>query len=141
MLYFGDDDIKDIVIPYGVTKIGYQAFASDRHQIDSITIPDTVTEIDDGAFADCHITSLTIPDSVISIGNDAFIGCDRLESVTIGKNVISIGDHAFSECDNLKRITLPSREFELNPKAFDSSIRKAFEERDVSNFIINYKEN
>lgn len=50
MLYFGDDDIKDIVIPYGVTKIGYQAFASDRHQIDSITIPDTVTEIDDGAF-------------------------------------------------------------------------------------------
>ncbi len=87
MLYFGDDDIKDIVIPYGVTKIGYQAFASDRHQIDSITIPDTVTEIDDGAFADCHITSLTISDSVISIGNDAFIGCDRLESVTIGKTL------------------------------------------------------
>lgn len=80
MLYFGDDDIKDIVIPYGVTKIGYQAFASDRHQIDSITIPDTVTEIDDGAFWGCHITRdrklecITFGNSLTSIGKFAFLG-------------------------------------------------------------------
>lgn len=108
MLYFGDDDIKDIVIPYGVTQIGYQAFASDRHQIDSITIPDTVTEIGESAFEFCY----------------------ALTSLTIGKGLKVFGDDAFSECDNLKRITLPSREFELDPKAFDRG----------SNFIINYKE-
>ena len=62
-------------------------------------------------------------------------------NLTIGKGLKVFGDYAFSGCDNLKNITLPSREFKLNPKAFDSSIRKAFEERDVSNFIINYKEN
>ena len=45
-------------------------------------------------------------------------------------HMIYFGDDAFSECDNLKRITLPSREFELNPKAFDRG----------SNYIINYKE-
>jgi len=78
---------------------------------------------------------------VTEIGESAFEFCYALTSLTIGKGLKVFGDDAFSECDNLKRITLPSREFELDPKAFDSSIRKAFEERDVSNFIINYKEN
>ena len=41
------------------------------------------------------------------------------------------GDYAFGDCENLKTITLPSRDFKLDPKAFD----------DVSNFVFNYKEN
>ena len=39
----------------------------------SVNIPDSVTSIDDLAFAYCtSLTSATIPDSVTSIGNDAF---------------------------------------------------------------------
>ncbi len=50
----------------------------------------------------------------------------------IGKGLKVFGDYAFGDCENLKNITLPSREFKLDPNAF--------EERDVSKFIINYKE-
>ncbi|WP_044973937.1 leucine-rich repeat protein [Ruminococcus sp. HUN007] len=48
IVYFSDFDL-DIVIPYGVTKIGYQAFEYGC-RVKSITIPDTVTEIDDDAY-------------------------------------------------------------------------------------------
>ena len=42
----------------------------------SVTIPDSVTSIEEDAFSGCtRLTSVTIPDSVTSIGEDAFYGC------------------------------------------------------------------
>ena len=79
MLYFGDIDVNEIVIPHGVTKIGYRAFENYGCRIERLTIPDTVTEIEDEAFSGCQILkNLTIPDSVISIGNSAFYWCIEL---------------------------------------------------------------
>ena len=46
------------------------------------TIPDGVTTIGEGAFADCYsLTSVTIPDSVTSIGERAFYNSYNLTSV------------------------------------------------------------
>ena len=45
------------------------------------------------AFSECSgLTSVTIPDSVTSIGDGAFSGCSGLTSVTIPDSVTSIGD-------------------------------------------------
>ncbi len=63
----------------------------------SVTIPNSVTSIGDGAFSDCSgLTSVTIPDSVTSIGDYAFSSCTGLTSVTIPDSVTSIGDGAFA---------------------------------------------
>ena len=62
----------------------------------SITIPNGVTEIGEGAFSYCgSLTSITIPDGVTSIGNYAFFGCESLASVTVPGSVTSIGEGAF----------------------------------------------
>ena len=70
------------------------------------TIPDSVTSIDDRAFADCSWReSIVIPDGVTSIGEKAFYGCKSLTSIIIPNSVESIGDGAFHDCWELTDIT------------------------------------
>ncbi|WP_417194106.1 leucine-rich repeat domain-containing protein, partial [Blautia sp.] len=52
------------------------------------------------------LTSITIPKSVTSIENYAFYNCTGLTSITIPDSVTSIGDSAFKNCSSLKTISL-----------------------------------
>ena len=52
--------------------------------LQSIVIPNSVTEIVGWAFSDCtSLQSIVIPDSVKYIGDGAFYGCTSLQSITI----------------------------------------------------------
>ena len=101
----------DVVIPpevtydgrtYRVTKIGFLAFYGAN--VTSVSIPNTVTDIEQEAFESSALESVLIPDNVTTIGDDAFALCDALSSLTIGKSVTSIGNHAFWYCRNLTSI-------------------------------------
>ncbi len=74
-LYLNGEEVKDLVIPNGVTSIG------------------------DYAFWKCYgFISVTIPNSVTTIGCGAFRECKGIISVTIPNNLISVEDYAFSYC-------------------------------------------
>ena len=74
-LYLNGEEVKDLVIPDGVTSIGNYAFYR-CSGLTSVTIPNSVESIGDYAFYCCSgLTSITIPDGVTSIGNDAFYYC------------------------------------------------------------------
>jgi len=88
----------------------------------SVTIPNNVTKIGDGAFMDnANITSVTIPNSVTSIGDEAFYYCTALASVTIPSSVTSIGNKAFASCNSLTRITIPNSVRSIGNYAFSAS--------------------
>ena len=71
-------EIKELIIPNGVTSIGYCAFYGCAG-LASVTIPSGVTSIGCGAFCRCtSIKSVMIPNSVTSIDVGAFNGCERL---------------------------------------------------------------
>ena len=90
----------DVVIPSKidgkkVIRIGIGAF-SDYSSLTSVSIPDSVTDIENSAFYNCtSLTSVSIPDSVTSIGDRAFYDCNSLTSVSIPDSVTSIGAWAF----------------------------------------------
>ena len=71
----------------------------------SVTIPNSVTSIEDEAFSYCSgLTSVTIPNSVTSIGAWAFADCSGLTSVSIPNSVTSINQGAFYGCSGLTSI-------------------------------------
>ena len=67
--------------------------------LNSLVIPDSVTNIGDYAFWGCKsLKSLVIPDGVTSIGDCAFYDCESLKSLVIPNSVTSIGNCAFGGC-------------------------------------------
>ncbi len=63
----------------------------------TVTIPDGVKIIGDGAFAGSSTTvTVNFPDSVYSIGNRAFYDCTSLQSLNNTGNITEIGAYAFN---------------------------------------------
>lgn len=82
-LYLNGEEIKDLVIPSGVTSINAGTFYG-CSELTSVTIPEGVTVIGESAFCECrNIVSISFPSSVKSIGKYAFNFLDRLTSVHI----------------------------------------------------------
>ncbi|MEE5991914.1 MAG: leucine-rich repeat protein [Oscillospiraceae bacterium] len=96
-----------VTIPDSVTTIEEDAFYYCT-SLTSVTIPDSVTTIEEGAFYYCtSLTSVTIPDSVTAIGVCAFGKCTNLTSVTISNNVTTVAEWTFSGCTSLPSVTIP----------------------------------
>ena len=117
--FSGCKSLADIVIPDSVSSIGDCAFEGCK-SLCSLVIPDSVTGIGEGAFYDCKsLISIVIPDSVTSIGRGAFSGCTSLTNIAIPDGVTSIGDCAFCGCESLSNIVIPDSVTSIEDSAFN----------------------
>jgi hypothetical protein len=74
-------------------------------EITSSFFSSNVTQIGNGAFANCNIISqVEIPLTVTQIGGWAFDNCDSLKQVILPENITSIDDCAFRYDDSLKTV-------------------------------------
>ncbi len=70
-------DIVKVILNDGILNIGYKAFYGCR--MTSITIPESVTNIEESAFGKCaDLKNITLPDGLTRIGMGAFSGCHSL---------------------------------------------------------------
>ena len=91
-------------IPNSVTNIGEGAFASCPF-LTNVTLPNSLTSIADSLFAHCpSLTGVTIPRGVTSIGLYAFAVCGSLSNVMIAASVTNIGQYAFQSCTGLRGV-------------------------------------
>ena len=104
---FHDSAVTSVTIPDSVTSIDDNAFGF-CSQLTNISIPNSVTYIGFSAFAHCtSLKSITLPSSLSSISEALFSGCSQLTTIHIPDSVPSIQSYAFYHCRNLETIRIP----------------------------------
>ncbi len=78
------------------SKDGKTLVMCPRGKKGSITVPEGVEIIGSNAFANCKVSSINLPDSLTEIEDRAFAYCTNISTITIPQNVKSIGEYAFS---------------------------------------------
>ena len=112
---------NNTIIPSSVTQFGRTAFRGSG--IESISIPNSVTSIANGAFFKCdRLSSVIIPNSVTEIDVQAFGDCYSLRHVSIPNSVSSFGLGAFSNCMSLKSVTIPTTIQDIGMITFSNSM-------------------
>ena len=104
-------DVVDLVIPeeidgYTVTKISPYAF--DGSNIETVTLPDTIEMIGEGAFKNCKklksVHGLENCNGLKEIKAYTFSYCEALQEISFPNTIESIGISAFEECTNLRYV-------------------------------------
>ena len=129
---------ENVVIPDGVKQINRFAFSNFdevtsqsmtdyygneviHNNFTSVTIPDSVTKIYDGAFYKCNrLTSVKMPSHLTELGALAFDHCEKLSSITLPKGIMKIKDSTFNYCKALKTIDVPNGVTAIGGGAFSN---------------------
>jgi uncharacterized repeat protein (TIGR02543 family) len=104
---------------YAVKVIGNAAFQYST--ITGITLPDSLTRIEDWAFDNSHLVTVTIPNNVTYVGTQSFSNEEHLTSVTFGSSVESIKYAAFANVAHLTSIEIPASVHLIEQYAFGYS--------------------
>lgn len=111
-------DIQSLVIEEGITNIGSWVF--NNLHIKSVTLPSTLKEIGDNAFASCaYIENINFPDNIKYIGENAFTCCQGITNIKLPANLVAIKANAFGYCEYLEGIEIPSGCTSIGEKAFE----------------------
>ena len=118
--FSGCTALETVNLPDGLTAIELRAFYGCTSLKSDIVVPEGVTELGYGVFGHCSsLTNVTLPSTLTSIGDLLFYDCSSLESVNIPESVTNIGREAFRDCANLTgTISIPSTMTEIPARAF-----------------------
>ena len=144
-------NLESLVLPSQLKTVPYMAVA-ECVKLKSISIPATVTEIEDRAFENCRmlssvtfakngaltrignwafynnheLTNLVIPEGVTEVGHAAFYGCTYLKEMTLPSTMQTIADNAFSQCQKVSKITVNATTPPVvEPKTFEDIDRNS----------------
>ena len=138
VVYIGDEELTDLVIPDGVTKVGKQTY---KCKLKSVTIPNSVKNIDGYSFyssknsietltfntngvklggSSSSLKEINIGDSVTEIAGYAFRYCENLTTLKFPSSVTKIGYWAFSDCTGLTTVIIPKSVTAIESSAFDN---------------------
>ncbi len=89
MMFSGCVNLQSITIPKTVTYIGFDAFANCK-KLKEISLPSSVTMIDDAAFFQSGLTKFHVGKNVKDISGNAYVGDvfygTKIKKITVSKN-------------------------------------------------------
>lgn len=103
----------NITLKEGTLGIADCAF-SECSDLYRITIPNSVINIGNSAFANSTLTAMNydysgtyyLPTSLISIGRDAFADCHNIRIIHLPESLKTVGEYAFNNCYSLEEVTI-----------------------------------
>ncbi len=146
ILYSWPEDVKEVVVPQGVKKIHRHEFSMsvkikasvnytstfvNCSSLTNITIPNSVEDINDGAFA--GVASVKVAKGNPRFANDEkgalidiiskrllYVPVNINGHYTVSSNIKEIGGRAFCACTNLTTITIPNSVEKIGNDAFNA---------------------
>ena len=119
---FENSELNSIILPDTISDILDRAFRG-CEKMTSIQLPPNLSRLGTGAFSSSGLKSIRIPGNVDKIPVLCFSGCEHLETVTLEDGIREIDSQAFVHCPQLKCIYLPTSVKRVSETAFDPSCR------------------
>lgn len=97
----------ELTVPAEINGIPVKDIGScfnDNTSLTSVTLPESVTTIEDYAFSDCTYLETIIAPGVTAIEQNAFDGCTALKTISL-PSLTTLGVYAFKNCTALESVT------------------------------------
>lgn len=121
--YTGSDvsvTVPETILGLPVVEIGSNAFDG-CGDITSLTLPDTITRINDSAFFLCEsLMDIELPIGLKYIGDAAFGDCYALETIVLPSGLTQVGANLFFQCTSLQNVTIPDSLTEMGLGMFSA---------------------
>ena len=120
ILYYAPLNVENNFSVLGsVTKLGKYSF-SRCNNINTLTLPANLIEIDDYCFYKCEeLTNIVLPPSVETIGLYSFSNCSKLSLINLSGNIITLKPYTFNQCVSLQQIHIPNSIETIESYAFN----------------------
>ena len=112
--------VPDTVYGYTVTKIDDLVF-SNKKEIESISLPNTIRTIGFGAFSSCtKLKKIILPVTVTSMGEYTFSNCTSLTEAYVNSAIETLPNYMFKNCTSLTKVNVNFYTEKIGTRAFDS---------------------
>lgn len=116
--FVANDYLSQVSLPSGLEKICYWAFYG--VPLTSVSLPDSVTEVQEGAFETCEwLTSARLSSGMKVLRDKVFSECTRLSSVTNASGIEQYGFWSFHNCSSLRSIEFGDKVKRIDGSTFD----------------------
>ena len=118
-------DNIDLTLYTNIKRISQSLFENNSN-LTSITVPATITNIENNAFLNCtSLKSVTFQSTstVTNLGENTFQNCSSLTSISIPSSITNIGTNCFKGCSQITDIVFntPDSDLHISDNAFENT--------------------
>ncbi|ELP90385.1 hypothetical protein EIN_015440 [Entamoeba invadens IP1] len=113
---FSRHAMPTIIVTKNIRRVAELSFATAN--VRNVVFENLITDLPFGTFLNCnHLTNITLPQTITSIQNLCFCGC-MFSSIKIPDGVVYMGEQCFSHCIKLREIHFPPKVTKIENYSF-----------------------